>query len=329
MKRISSLLIVGLLLSLLVGACQQQATPAATKAAATAAATSAATKAAATTAAATTAAATKAASPAATQAVTRAGEKDVILATTTSTKDSGLLDVLLPDFQKKTGYNVKPISVGSGQAMTLGERGEADVLLVHAPASEQKFMAAKHGVARSLVMHNDFVILGPEADPVGIKGEKSAVDALKKIAEKQSPFITRGDNSGTHQLEMQLWKAAGIEPKGSWYQSTGQGMGNSLRIASEKEAYIISDRGTFLATKALTSKILVEGDNALLNVYSVIQVNPDKNSQINAAGAKAFAEYMVAPETQAIIKTFGVDKYGQPLFYPDATKKYEDLGLTP
>lgn len=307
MKRTALAFILLLALALLLSGCTQTAapTPAAT-------AKPAATK--------------PAAAP---TAVTATGNKDIILATTTSTKDSGLLDVLLPDFQKRTGYNVKPIAVGSGQAMTMGERGEADVLLVHAPASEQKFMAAGHGTTRSLVMHNDFIILGPKADPAGIKDMEKAAEALKKIAEKQSLFITRGDNSGTQQLEMQLWTKAGIKPEGAWYQSTGQGMGASLRIASEKEAYIVSDRGTYLATANLDTEILVEGDTALLNVYSVIPVNPNKNDQINEEGGKAFAAYMVSPEAQSIIKTFGVDKFGQPLFFPDADKKYEDLGLTP
>lgn len=267
------------------------------------------------------------AQPAASTATGRSSNQDVILATTTSTKDSGLLDVLLPDFKRRTGYNVKPIAVGSGQAITLGERGEADVLLVHAPASERKFMEGNHGSERLLVMHNDFIILGPKADPAGIKGAAKAADAVKKIAETKSLFITRGDNSGTHQLELQLWQAAGVKPEGSWYQSTGQGMGASLRIASEKGAYILSDRGTFLATANLALDVLVEGDNALLNVYSVITVNPGKNAQINAEGAKAFARYLVSPEAQAIIKTYGVDKYNQPLFFPDAGKKYSDLGL--
>ena len=253
---------------------------------------------------------------------------ELILATTTSTQDSGLLDVLIPMFEKQTGYKVKPIAVGSGQAMTMGERGEADVLLVHAPDSEKKFMAAGHGTERKLVMHNDFVIVGPADDPAGIKNQGSALDALKKIAESKNLFISRGDNSGTHQLELKLWKLAGIEPRGqTWYQETGQGMGASLGVAAEKSAYTITDRGTYLALKrTLNLEILIEGDKNLLNIYHVITVNPNKSSQINAAGAKAFMDFMTSPETQQVIGKFGVDRFGQPLFFPDAGKTDEEVG---
>ena len=253
---------------------------------------------------------------------------ELILATTTSTQDSGLLDVLVPQFEQKTGYKVKTIAVGSGQAMTMGERGEADVLLVHAPDSEVKFMQAGHGINRRLVMHNDFIIIGPQADPARIKGVATAVDALKKIAAAKAGFISRGDNSGTDQLEKKVWKTAGVDTKGqSWYQESGQGMGATLNIASEKSAYTITDRATYLATKKnLSLNILVEGDPILLNIYHVIQVNPQKSSKINADGAKAFADFMVAPETQQIIAKFGVDKFGQPLFFPDAGKSEAQLG---
>ena len=253
---------------------------------------------------------------------------ELILATTTSTQDSGLLDVLVPQFGQKTGYKVKTIAVGSGQAVTMGERGEADVLLVHAPDSEVKFMQAGHGINRKLVMHNDFIIIGPQADPAGIKGVATAVDALKKIAAAKANFISRGDNSGTDQLEKKVWKTAGVDAKGqSWYQESGQGMGATLNIASEKSAYTITDRATYLATKKnLSLNILVEGDPILLNIYHVIQVNPQKSSKINADGAKAFADFMVAPETQQIIAKFGVDKFGQPLFFPDAGKSEAQLG---
>ena len=253
---------------------------------------------------------------------------ELILATTTSTQDSGLLDVLVPQFEQKTGYKVKTIAVGSGQAMTMGERGEADVLLVHAPDSEVKFMQAGHGINRRLVMHNDFIIIGPQADPAGIKGVATAVDALKKIAAAKANFISRGDNSGTDQLEKKVWKTAGVDAKGqSWYQESGQGMGATLNIASEKSAYTITDRATYLATKKnLSLNILVEGDPILLNIYHVIQVNPQKSSKINTDGAKAFADFMVAPETQQIIAKFGVDKFGQPLFFPDAGKSEAQLG---
>lgn len=213
--------------------------------------------------------------------------------------------------------------------MTNGERGDADVLLVHAPESEVKFMNAGHGTIRKLVMHNDFIIVGPAADPDGIKGMPKAVDAMKKIAATSNViFLSRGDNSGTHQLELKVWKAASVNVTGQrWYQQSGQGMGATLTIASEKGAYTITDRATYLATqKNLSLSILVEGDPILLNIYHVIAVNPAKSGYINAEGAKAFVNFMISPEAQAIIKTFGVDKYGQPLFFPDADKTEADLG---
>jgi tungstate transport system substrate-binding protein len=255
---------------------------------------------------------------------------ELIMASTTSTQDSGLMDVLLPIFEAKTGYKVKPIYVGTGAAMAMGERGEADVLLVHAPDSEVKYMAAGHGVTRKLVMHNDFIIIGPAGDPAGIKGMASAKDALKKIADAGSLFISRGDNSGTNQLELKLWKAISVSVNTTelvWYQSSGQGMGATLNIATEKQAYTITDRATYLAKKAtLSLDIMVEGDSVLLNIYHVITVNPDKSDKINVEGANAFADFMVSPETQETIKNFGVDTYGQPLFYPDAGKTEADLG---
>lgn len=266
-------------------------------------------------------------SAAASAPVAKPANPELILSTTTSTQDSGLLDVLLPMFEKQTGYKVKPIAVGSGQAMTMGERGEADVLLVHAPESEKKFMADGHGADRKLVMHNDFVIVGPP-ESSKVTTEKSSVDALKNIAGTKAIFVSRGDNSGTHQLELKLWKLASIDPKGQqWYQETGQGMGATLNVAAEKRAYTITDRATYLANKKnLKLDILVEGDKALLNVYHVITVNPKKSEKINVAGAKAFAEFMVAKETQDVIAKFGVDKYGQALFFPDAGKKDEEVG---
>jgi tungstate transport system substrate-binding protein len=246
----------------------------------------------------------------------------LILATTTSTQDSGLLDKLIPVFQQKTGYTVKTIAVGSGAAMTMGEKGEADVLLVHSPDAEVKFMDGGHGLDRKLVMHNDFIVVGPAADKAGIKGMKSALEALKKIGSASALFVSRGDNSGTDALEKKLWKSTGIEPKGqTWYQETGQGMGATLTIASEKAGYTITDRATFLATqKNLSLALLVEGDAVLLNIYHVINVNPNKSAQINAAGAKAFNDFMVAADTQKMIAEFGIDKYGKPLFFADAGK---------
>jgi len=256
-------------------------------------------------------------------------QKTLILATTTSTQDSGLLDELLPVFQKQTGYFVKTISVGSGQAMKMGEKGEADVLLVHSPDAEKKFMEQGFGVNRKLVMHNDFIILGPASDPAKIKGQKSAKEALKQIAAANALFLSRGDNSGTHALEKKLWKATGINQEGQkWYQQTGLGMGQTLSVAAEKNGYTIADRGTYLSLKKnLGLVILVEGDAALLNIYHVIDVNPAKWPKVNAAGAKAFSDFMVSKKTQKIIKTYGVSKYGAPLFFPDAGKDPKTLGL--
>lgn len=258
----------------------------------------------------------------------QAQEKTVILATTTSTQDSGLLDVLLPIFEKNTGYFVKTIAVGSGQAMAMGQKGEADVLLVHSPAAEKKFIADGFGINRKLIMHNDFVIVGPSEDPAKIKGMKSAQESFKKIASAKTLFLSRGDNSGTHAKEKDIWKAAGINPEvEKWYQQTGLGMGQTLNVAAEKKGYTLADRGTYLALKKnLGLNILVEGDAILLNIYHVIEVNPTKWPKVNAAGAKAFSDFMVAKETQDIIKTYGVEKFGSPLFFPDAGKKDEDLG---
>jgi len=255
---------------------------------------------------------------------------ELILATTTSTQDSGLLDELIPAFQTASGYNVKVVAVGTGQALKMGEEGNADVLLVHAPSSEKTFMEAGFGSERTLVMHNDFVIVGPAADPAGIKGMTSTVDALKKIAETASPFVTRGDDSGTHKMELSLWKKGELAPAeaDTWYISSGQGMGATLKIASEKGAYTLTDRATYLANKdALGLDVLLEGDAALLNIYHVIVVNPAKWPKVNEAGAKAFAAFLVTSETQALIGKFGADKYGQPLFTPDAGKDPATLGL--
>ena len=255
-------------------------------------------------------------------------EKNIILATTTSTQDTGLLDVLIPDFQKKTGYFVKTIAVGSGQAMTMGQKGEADVLLVHSPEAELKFMAEAYGVNRRLIMHNDFVVVGSAADPAKIKGTKSTIEVFKKIAASSSLFLSRGDNSGTDAKEKSIWRAANVKYLGEkWFQETGLGMGQTLNVAAEKKAYTLTDRGTYLSLKkTLGLDILAEGDAILLNIYHVIEVNTAKWPKVNTAGAKAYSDYMVSQETQTIIKTFGVDKFGAPLFFPDAGKKDEDLG---
>ena len=258
----------------------------------------------------------------------QAQPKTIILATTTSTQDSGLLDLLLPIFEKKTSYFVKTIAVGSGQAMAMGQKGEADVLLVHSPDAEKKFTSEGYGVNRRLIMHNDYIIVGPSEDPAKLKGMKSPSEAFKKIASEKALFLSRGDNSGTHSKEKAIWKAAGVNPEGEkWYQQTGLGMGQTLNVTAEKKGYTLADRGTYLALKkTLNLNILVEGDAILLNIYHVIEVNPAKWAKVNSAGAKAFADFMVAKETQDIIKTFGVDKFGSPLFFPDAGKKEEELG---
>ena len=255
---------------------------------------------------------------------------NLILATTTSTQDSGLLDVLIPLFETESGYRVQTVAVGSGQAMKMGEEGNADVLLVHAPASEVTFMENGFGQDRALVMHNDFIIVGPATDPAGIKG-KPAVDALKLMSSENGTFVSRGDDSGTHKAELALWKRAELDPKASapvWYLESGQGMGATLTIASEKSAYTLTDRATYLANKGnLQLEVLVEGDQSLLNVYHVITVNSEKRPKVNYDGAMAFLEFMTASSTQEVIGQFGVDKFGQPLFYPDADKTDADLGL--
>lgn len=256
----------------------------------------------------------------------QAASKTVILTTTTSTQDSGLLDVLVPLFEKQTGFSVKTVSVGTGQALALAGRGEADVVLVHAPEAEKKYLAEGSMVNRRLVMHNDFIVVGPQTDQAEIRGLTKAIDAFRKIAASKAPFLSRGDNSGTHILERKLWKQAGIEPEGSWYLESGQGMGQTLGIASEKRAYTLTDRGTYLAfKKRVALDILVERDRLLLNIYSVMEVNPSRFPRVNAAGGKAFADFMVSAEAHAVIKTFGVERFGEPLFFPDAGKREEEL----
>jgi len=238
-----------------------------------------------------------------------------------------LLDVLLPAFTQQTGYNIQLVAVGSGQALKLGEQGNADVILLHSPAAEKEFMANDFGIDRRLVMHNDFVIVGPPSDPAGIRGGET-VDALKKIFTSRVTFVSRGDESGTHVKELALWKNAGLDLAGQdWYLETGQGQGATLSIASERVAYALADRGTFLAYKSnVDLEILVEGDPFLLNVYHVITVNPEKWPQVNLEGAKAFADFITSPEGQQVIAEFGVEQYGQPLFFPDADKTDADLG---
>jgi tungstate transport system substrate-binding protein len=239
----------------------------------------------------------------------------LLLATTTSTRDSGLLDELLPRFERDSGCSVKTLAVGSGEAMELGERGDADVLLVHSPQDEQTFMEEGHGVSRKAVMHNDFVLVGPTDDPARIRQAGDGPGALAQIAEREAAFASRGDDSGTHSKELSLWEAAGIEPEGSWYVETGQGMGETLTIADQKQAYTLSDRGTFLATDNLGSELLVEGGDELLNPYHVIVVSGD---DVNETCAREFSTWITSAPTQRTIGAFGKAEFGEPLFVPDA-----------
>jgi tungstate transport system substrate-binding protein len=238
----------------------------------------------------------------------------LILATTTSTRDSGLLDDLVPRFQKESGCSVKTVAVGSGEALELGEKGDADVLLVHSPEAEQEYMDGGHGVTRKAVMHNDFIVAGPADDPARIKGGDSAAEAFTAVAKSEAPFASRADESGTNTKELSLWQSAGIEPKGSWYIETGQGMGETLTISSQKQAYTLSDRGTFLATDNLDLDLLVEGGKDLLNPYHVIVV---KGEKVNRACAQEFSDWITSPKIQDDIAQFGVAEYGEPLFVPD------------
>lgn len=254
--------------------------------------------------------------------------KDLILATTTSTQDSGLLDVLIPAFEKKTGYKVKTVAVGSGQAIAMGEKGEADVLLTHAPDSEKKVVASGAVINRRMVMHNDFIVIGPANDPAKI-GKQTAMQALTNIANTKNVFVSRGDKSGTHQLETKLWKQANLKPAGNWYVEAGAGMGQTLAITNEKKGYTITDRATYLAQKKNIAElqILVEGDAKLLNIYHVMEVNPDKFAKVNKVGAKAFSDFLLSKEGQDMIAGFGKDKFGQALFFADGGKTEKEFGL--
>lgn len=260
------------------------------------------------------------AAPEETTAAPAAGS--IILATTTSTVDSGLLDVILPAFNEKTGIEIKIISVGTGKAIQMGKDGEADVLLVHDTASELAFMEAGDGVSRHQVMYNDFIVVGPAADPakVGAESKDNVVASLKNIANSGSVFVSRADDSGTDKLEKRLWAEAEITPTGNdWYVEAGAGMGDVLKMASEKAGYTITDRATYLNLKdTLDLEILCENDKALFNQYGVIVVNPDKNDQINYEGAVAFSDWIISPETQEAISQYGIDKFGMPLFTPNA-----------
>jgi len=282
-----------------------------------------------------------------------AGSNVVILSTTTSTQDSGLLDVLVPLFERRTGYTLKTISVGTGQALALAARGEADVVLCHAPSLEKRSLAHGTLTNRRLVMYNDFVLVGPEADPARIAGDKSAVAALGRIAAAGARFVSRGDKSGTHTLELALWKVAGVTPAAPWYIESGQGMGATLGLADDRRAYTpaapwyiesgqgmgatlgladdrraytLTDRATLSAFgKRVALRVMVEGDRPLRNVYSVLEANPANGPRVNGAGGRAFADFIVSPEVQQVIRTFGVDRYGQPLFVPIAGQREEEV----
>jgi tungstate transport system substrate-binding protein len=241
----------------------------------------------------------------------------LILATTTSTRDSGLLDLLVPLFREKTGIEVRVVAVGSGQALQLARRGDADVLLTHAPAAEREFMDEGWGEERRPVMHNDFVLVGPGADPAQVKGQTSIAKAFDLIASQLAPFVSRGDESGTHQKELEIWQQTGHEPQGDWHVDAGAGMAESLRMAHEKQAYTLVDRGTFLALrKDLRLEILAESDPLLRNDYAVITVSAKKHSHVKAAAARQFADFLTEPATKKFIAAFGVDKHGEPLFFP-------------
>lgn len=257
-----------------------------------------------------------------------AQSRSIILSTTTSTQDSGLLDVLVPRFEKQSGYSVKTVAVGTGQALALAERGDADVVLAHAPTLEKEAVAKGKLLNRRLVMYNDFVIIGPKNDPAKIRGMKSAPAALRAIEQVKATFVSRGDKSGTHNMELGLWKLAGAAPNAPWYIESGQGMGATLGIARERNGYVLTDRATYLAlSKILGLPIFVQGDRVLLNIYSVIEVNPANGPRINVVGGKAFADFMVSPSIQKIVQGFGVEKFGQSLFVPVAGMKEDELGV--
>jgi tungstate transport system substrate-binding protein len=239
----------------------------------------------------------------------------ITVATTTSLQDSGLLDVLVPLFEKQSGIKAKVVATGSGQALELGRRGDADVLLAHSPAAEKQFVDEGYGVDRKQIMWNDFVIVGPEDDPAGVRKLKAVTEAFAKIAEAKARFVSRGDESGTHVKEKAIWSQAGVQPQGDWYIRAGAGMAAALRIAGEKQAYCLTDRSTFLSQRdRLRLAILNEGDPLLRNVYSVILINPEKHPHVKHEAAKKFADFFASPEAKRIIAEFGKDKFGQPLF---------------
>lgn len=253
---------------------------------------------------------------------------ELLLATTTSTADSGLLDFILPEFEAEYGITVNVVAVGTGQALQLGRDGNADVLLVHARNLEDAFMEEGHGVRREDVMYNDFVILGPPDDPAEIAGLTDAAEAFALIAEAEATFVSRGDESGTHNKELSIWESAGAEPVGGWYVSSGQGMGDVLTMANEQQAYTLSDRATYLAftLQGIELDVLVEGDPILFNPYGVIAVNPDKGPHIQVDLANTFIDWLVSVPTQELIGEFGIEEFGAPLFVPDSEAWREEAG---
>lgn len=257
-------------------------------------------------------------------AVLGAQHRDLVLATTTSVRDAGLLEYLLPSFERASGRGVKVIAVGSGQAMELGRRGEADLLIVHDPGAEIEFMAQGYGSARLPLAHNEFVIAGPRNDPAGIRGIASAVAAFREIARSKAKFVSRGDRSGTQTKELLFWRLAGLAPSAkhdAWYVESGQGMGATLQIANEIAAYTLTDIGTYLAhASPLELETMVEGDTLLRNPYHVILINPHRFSWVDAAGAARLTDYLLSPKTQAAIGNYGREKYRRSIFVPDAVR---------
>lgn len=242
----------------------------------------------------------------------------VRLSTTTSVNDSGLLPELEKMFEENSGYQLEIVANGTGAALKLGETGDADVLLVHAKAAEDEFVSAGFGVKRIPFMHNYFVIAGPETDPAGIKGAKSAAGAFRLIADSKTTFVSRGDDSGTHKAEVKIWGKSGVKPEGEWYNSAGKGMGPCLTMAAEMEAYVLTDQSTYLATREQTKlAVLLGQSDDLKNTYSLIGVNPEKHDRINADGAKAFIDFMLSDEAKTFIGKYGTEKYGEPLFIYD------------
>jgi ABC-type tungstate transport system, permease component len=253
--------------------------------------------------------------------------KEVIIALTTSIEDSGLLDVIVPPFEQKTGYKVKKLSIGTGQALALAEKGEVDALLVCAPKAEQAVEKEGAVVNRKLIMHNEYQLVGPAKDPAHIHGLDS-LDALKKISLAKSTFISRGDNSGTNKMEQSLWKSAGIEPKGGWYQEVGAGMADALRISDEKNGYTLTDSGTFtFLKKTLSLDVMTRHENRLLNLFHAMQTNPQKFNRVNAAAGKAFVDFLLSPQGQKLIADHGIKEFGKPLFVIDGGKSEKDYGL--